>query len=132
MPRSVVAPDAVRAALTALDAGERPEPATLQAAVLHLLHALARQAPGSAVEVRVPPYGAVQCGTAQHGNPNIPTGLQAPTHRRGTPPNVVETDPVTWLLVATGQLSWSAATRDGRLTQSGVRADLSAVLVGLW
>ncbi|MGI8647500.1 MAG: hypothetical protein DLM55_03840 [Acidimicrobiales bacterium] len=132
MPRSVVAPDALRAALRALDAGERPDPVTLQAAVLHLLHALARKAPGRAVEVRVPPYGAVQCDTTQRGDPNNPAALQAPTHRRGTPPNVVETDPVTWLLVATGQLSWPAAIRDGRLTQSGVRADLSSVLVGLW
>jgi len=41
---------------------------------------------------------------------------------------VVETDPVTFLLVATGRLSWSDAFRDGRITASGVRADLSPYL----
>ncbi|HEV2087042.1 MAG TPA: sterol carrier family protein [Cryptosporangiaceae bacterium] len=108
-------PDAVAATLTALDAGGEPEPAVLRAAVRHLLAALVRRAPGGAVEVRVPPYAAVQCGAG-------------PRHTRGTPPNVVETDPLSWLLLATGRLSWAAAVDAGRIRASGPRADLSAWL----
>lgn len=63
----------------------------------------------------MPPYGAVQCG-------------DGPRHTRGTPPNVVETDPVTWVEVATGRLDWQQAVTDGRISVSGGRADLSAYL----
>jgi uncharacterized protein (TIGR03083 family) len=80
-----------------------------------LARMLASQAPGRSVEVRVPPYVAVQC-------------VAGPRHTRGTPPNVVETDPVTWLELATGRLSWSEALRVGRISASGERADLSAYL----
>lgn len=79
---------------------------------------LALQHPGRAVEVRVPPYAAVQCGI----------GPQGPTHTRGTPPNVVETDPITFLRLATGRLDWAEARAAGRVSASGQRADLSAVL----
>jgi putative sterol carrier protein len=67
------------------------------------------------VEVRVPPYGVVQC-------------VGGPRHTRGTPPNVVETDPQTWLRVATGRTSWAQALASGRLVASGERSDLSAYL----
>lgn len=80
-----------------------------------LLRALAVAAPGRSVEVRVPPYGAVQC-------------VEGPRHTRGTPPNVVETDPVTWVAVATGRLGWEPAVAAGRLRLSGGRADLSRYL----
>lgn len=103
---------AVSAALAALDAGGTPEPATLRDAVRWLLADLARRAPGRSVEVRVPPYGAVQCG-------------EGPRHTRGTPPNVVETDPMTWLLLATGRLPWAQAVADGRVSVSGNRSDIS-------
>ena len=63
----------------------------------------------------MPPYGAVQCG-------------EGPRHTRGTPPNVVETDPVTWLLLATGRLRWADAVAAGRVTASGSRADISSYL----
>jgi hypothetical protein len=63
----------------------------------------------------VPPYGAVQC-------------VAGPVHTRGTPPNVVETDPTTFVLLATGRLDWSEAVTGGRVQVSGVRADLSAYL----
>jgi hypothetical protein len=63
----------------------------------------------------VPPYAAVQC-------------IEGPRHTRGTPPNVVETDPVTWIMLATGRLTWAEASAAGRVMASGVRADLSAVL----
>ena len=76
---------------------------------------LAEKAPGNSVEVRVPPFGAVQC-------------IEGPVHTRGTPPNVIETDAVTWLELATGRLTWDAARSEGRLRTSGQRADVSAQL----
>ncbi len=84
----------------------RPE---LAAAVRGTARALAANAPGHSVEVRVPPFVAVQC-------------IEGPRHTRGTPPNVVETDPRTWLLLATGLLSYTDAVESGALTVSGLRA----------
>jgi Bacterial SCP ortholog len=101
--------------LAAVGAGQPPPRPELRAAVRHLLDLLATRAPGRAVEVRVPPYAAVQCGSG-------------PRHTRGTPPNVVETDPVTWISLAVGRLTWAEAIESGRVTASGVRADLSALL----
>lgn len=72
-------------------------------------------APGRSVEVRVPPFAAVQC-------------IEGPRHTRGKPPSVVETDALTWLDVATGRIAWSAAIADGRISASGERSDLSAYL----
>jgi uncharacterized SCP-like protein len=106
---------AVEAALAALDADRPPDRPVLREAVRALLTDLARRAPGRSVEVRVPPYGAVQCGAG-------------PRHSRGTPPNVVETDPVTWVLLATGRLTWAQALAEGRVRASGNRADLSPYL----
>jgi uncharacterized protein (TIGR03083 family) len=80
-----------------------------------LLDVLARRHPGRSVEVRVPPHGAVQC-------------MEGPTHTRGTPPNTVECDGVTWLLLAGGRLSWADAIADGRVRSSGIRADLAPAL----
>jgi uncharacterized protein (TIGR03083 family) len=80
-----------------------------------LAAALARRAPGRSVELRVPPHAAVQC-------------VEGPRHTRGTPPNVVETDPVTWLELATGRLGWGDALATGRVSASGDRADLAAYL----
>jgi Bacterial SCP ortholog len=107
--------DTVRAALAALDEGRTPERNQARAAVRELLALLAERAPGRSVEVRVPPYGAVQCG-------------EGPRHTRGTPPNVVEMDPVVWLEVATGRRSWQAAMEAGIVRASGVRSDLSHYL----
>jgi hypothetical protein len=101
--------------LDALDAGAEPDRTTLRDAVRVLLAELARRAPGRSVEVRVPPFGAIQC-------------VDGPRHTRGTPANVVETDPMTWLLVATGRLGWSAAVATGRVRASGIRTDISAFL----
>jgi hypothetical protein len=106
---------AVSAVLAALDAGQQPDPTQLRDAVRALLAALAKRAPGRSVEVRVPPYGAVQC-------------LSGPRHARGTPPNVVETDPMTWVSLASGRLTWAEALKAGRVAASGNRADLSALL----
>ncbi|NIH86454.1 hypothetical protein FHX45_003347 [Amycolatopsis granulosa] len=92
------------------EAGQPARPA-LAAAVRLSLRTLAQDAPGRSVEVRVPPFAAVQC-------------VEGPRHTRGTPPNVVETDPRTWLELATGRLEWTDAVREGRVTASGTRADL--------
>jgi len=87
----------------------------MAAAVRYSLQILRNQAPGSSVEVRVPPYGAVQI-------------IEGPTHTRGTPSAVVETNPETWLALATGGVSFSAALDSGLVQASGVRSDLSAWL----
>lgn len=98
-----------RSALAAwLDGGPPPERSVLRAAVKDSLAALAAAAPGRSVEVRVPPFAAVQCVA----------GLQ---HGRGTPPNVVETDARTWLGLALGRLSWADEVRRGTLRASGTR-----------
>ncbi|MBO0828477.1 MAG: hypothetical protein J2P24_11915 [Streptosporangiales bacterium] len=106
---------AVDRVLSAFDAGQRPPRADLATAVRHLAWLLAQDAPGRSVELRVPPYAAVQC-------------VAGPRHTRGTPPNVVETDPVCWVLLATGRLAWAEAVRDGRVRAAGNRADLAAYL----
>jgi hypothetical protein len=89
----------------------RPEPmhAELADAVRLTTRTLAAIAPGSSVEVRVPPFAAVQC-------------ISGPAHRRGNPPNVVETDARTWLLLATGLLEVAEASARGALQLSGSRA----------
>ncbi|MEV6331359.1 sterol carrier family protein [Streptomyces sp. NPDC051909] len=80
-----------------------------------LADALAAKAPGGAVEVRVPPYAVVQC-------------VEGPRHTRGTPPNVVETDPLTWVRLATGRTDWAAELDAARVSASGERADLGGLL----
>jgi uncharacterized protein (TIGR03083 family) len=89
--------------------------AALALATRALAAVLAAVAPGRTVELRVPPYTAVQC-------------IAGPRHTRGTPPNVVETDPLTWLRLATGRARWAEALAAGMVTASGNRADLSPVL----
>lgn len=84
---------------------------------------LAERHPGGSVEVRIPPHAAVQC--AIRLGPDDGAG---PTHTRGTPPNVVETDPLTFLRLATGRTSWHDALQSGTIHASGARADLSAAL----
>ncbi len=88
---------------------------TVATAVRYSLQALADRVPGKSVEVRVPPYGAVQC-------------IEGPGHTRGTPPNVIETDAETWLRLATGALGWEAAHASGAVLASGSRANLDALL----
>jgi Bacterial SCP ortholog len=105
----------VAAVAAALDAGAAPCGEALRAAVVRLLALLAARAPGRAVEVRIPPYAAIQC-------------VPGPRHTRGTPPNVVETDAATWVRLATGRLAWAAAAADGRIRASGPRADLTEYL----
>jgi hypothetical protein len=92
-----------------------PEREALGALVKASVKAFAQKAPGRSVELRVPPFAAVQC-------------VAGPRHTRGTPPNVVETDAVTWLALAAGELAWADAVADGRVTASGGRSDLSEYL----
>ncbi|WNM24758.1 sterol carrier family protein [Demequina capsici] len=106
---------AVAAWRAAVDAGSDVERVTTVTAVRFLLEELSARAPGRSVEVRVPPFGAVQC-------------IEGTTHTRGTPPAVIETDAATWLSLATGALVWSDALADGRLQASGERTDLTALL----
>jgi hypothetical protein len=94
---------------------EQPDRTTLAKAVRLSLRVLPVIAPGHSVEVRVPPFAAVQC-------------VPGPRHTRGTPPNVIETDPRTWLELATARLSFADAVADGRVTASGSRADITALL----
>ena len=92
----------------------------LRIACRTLTEELATRHPGRSVEVRVPPYAAVQC-SPRADDPG-------PTHTRGTPPNVVETDPLTFLRLAAGRTTWSEAFASGLVSASGLRADLSEVL----
>lgn len=109
-------PDAlVAAVLAAYDRGLRPERDAARLAVRYLLDKLAAAAPGRTVEVRVPPYAAVQA-------------IEGPRHTRGTPPNVVEMDGRTWLELALGRLTWDEAVAKGAVSASGSRADLSPYL----
>ncbi len=108
MPRRLVplTPEALAEAARADDT---------KAVVKHYLALLQERAPGNSVEVRVPPYAAVQV---------IP-GVR---HTRGTPPAVVETDAETWMALARGELSWSEAVEQIRVRASGERTDLSGYL----
>ncbi|WP_432547827.1 sterol carrier family protein [Kineococcus sp. SYSU DK004] len=107
--------EALDAALAALDDGAVPPRPVLATAVRWSLEELAERHPGRSVEVRVPPFAAVQV-------------LEGPRHTRGTPPAVVEVDPATWLRLATGREAFETARTAGRVRASGVRADLSGLL----
>lgn len=103
---------AVAAVLASLADGEIPQRTALRDAVRALLGELAARAPGRSVEVRVPPYGAIQC-------------VEGPRHTRGTPPNVVEMEPMTFVQLAAGHLTWAEAAKNGRIRASGIRSDIS-------
>lgn len=85
---------------------------TIATAVRFSLEELTSRAPGNSVEVRVPPFGVTQC-------------VEGPRHTRGTPPNVIECDGVTWLELVSGTLGWADAVSQAKLAASGSRADLS-------
>lgn len=118
MARARIADAAGEASVRGALAGSAEAPAsrdTTAMAVRYLLQLLAEQAEGNTVEVRIPPFGAVQC-------------IPGPRHTRGTPPNVIETDAATWLALATGAVSWDEAVASGAVHASGQRADLTAYL----
>lgn len=112
MARRKTKPEDGRHALIKFQEGDH---AALATAVRFLLEELADQAPGNSVEVRVPPFGATQC-------------IEGPRHTRGTPPNVVEMSPETWIRLATGRIDWGEASDQHLVSASGIRADLSEVL----
>jgi hypothetical protein len=105
----------VGAALAAYDLGAEPARPVVRGAVRFLLDQLVARAPGRSVEIRIPPYAAVQC-------------VAGPRHTRGTPPNLVEMDAATWIRLATGRLAWSDAVAAGHIRASGARADLARLL----
>jgi hypothetical protein len=113
----VADPAEVAAALDRVAAGppEGADRADLRLLTKHFLAILEQRAPGHSVEVRVPPYAAVQ----------VVPGVR---HTRGTPPAVVETDAATWIALATGELSWAAALAAARVSASGERTDLTPYL----
>ncbi|QEU12494.1 sterol carrier family protein [Dermabacter vaginalis] len=89
---------------------------TLALAVRFTLQVLAEDYPGGAVEVRVPPFGAVQI-------------IEGTSHTRGTPPAVVEMNATTWMRLATGELTWAEGrAKGGGVSASGERSDLSEIL----
>ncbi len=111
---SSIRPEQLRAAVAAVqswldDDADDPGRAARADAVRLSARTLAQLAPGKSVEVRVPPFVAVQC-------------IEGPAHTRGTPPNVVETDPRTWLLLVTGRMTFDAAVESGAVSASGSRA----------
>lgn len=106
--------DAGTAALTRWKAGI-PEADDEALSVRFTLQMLKQNAPGSSVEVRVPPWGAVQA-------------IEGPTHTRGTPPAVVEMSPTVWLQIATGTQTFDDALAKGLVQASGERSNLSAWL----
>ncbi|THJ02379.1 hypothetical protein E7Z54_10630, partial [Nocardioides sp.] len=99
----------------AVATGEPASGTDLRLLAKHYLALLEDRAPGRSVEVRVPPFAAVQV-------------VEGVRHTRGTPPAVIETDAGTWIALATGTLSWTEAVADGRVQASGERTDLSAFL----
>ncbi|MER6126372.1 sterol carrier family protein [Streptomyces sp. NPDC001795] len=109
----VVHTDDLNAAVPGLDIPYDRQ--ALAACTRLLADALAVKAPGASTEVRIPPYAVVQC-------------IEGPRHTRGTPPNVVETDPLTWIRLATGRTEWQAALADAKVSASGERADLGGLL----
>ncbi|MEU3346212.1 sterol carrier family protein [Streptomyces sp. NPDC006700] len=109
----VVHTDDLNAAVPGLDIPHDRQ--ALAAATRLLADALAAKAPGGSTEVRIPPYAVVQC-------------VEGPRHTRGTPPNVVETDPLTWVRLATGRLAWRDAVESAQVSASGERADLGGLL----
>lgn len=103
-----VKPSEGQQAVASVRSGDHTQLAT---AVRYLLEELGTRAEGNTVEVRVPPFGAVQC-------------IEGPRHTRGTPPNVIEMSPETWFALAVGDLAWDAAVAAGSIHTSGTRAEI--------
>ena len=91
-----------------------PSSDQLATAVRFLLEELGTRHPGNSVEVRIPPFGAVQC-------------IEGPSHSRGTPANVVETDPSSWIELALGSNTFEKLLEEGKLSASGNRSDLAGL-----
>ena len=114
MPQPRIPRDVGRKAVNDVRAGS-DDRAVVATAVRWILQELARIAPGKSVEVRIPPFGAVQIG-------------EGPGHTRGTPPNVVELDAVALIMLASGTETWDDAIARGAVNASGTRATLGNLL----
>ena len=86
--------------------------------VKEILAKISKIAPGHAVELRIPPYSAIQC-------------VEGPKHTRGTPPNVVEMSAEVLFEISAGKITWPDAIGDGRISASGERSDLSSLFLQL-
>lgn len=106
---------AVEAVLSSLTEPVKIDRDTLALATRYLLQRFEQAQPGHTVEVRVPPFGAVQA-------------VEGPRHTRGTPPNVVELAPADWVALATGHASWESLVKDARISASGTRSNISDLL----
>ena len=112
MRRKIAKPDGLEA-IAAYLSGDTAG-GSIATAVRFLLEELGTNHPGNSVEVRIPPFGAVQC-------------IEGPTHTRGTPANVVEMDPTSWLELALGKHTFEELASSGKLTASGSRSDLGGL-----
>jgi hypothetical protein len=106
--------DVLRSAVSLIDAGGNPQRTLLAQAARTACALLALRFPGGSVELRIPPFAAVQLGIGERGR-----------HTRGTPPNVVQTDPVTLLRLAGGSLTWAQAREQHLVQASGIYAELA-------
>lgn len=113
-PTTILTPEVVDGLVARLDEGDDSRE-VMKPLAKHFLTVLAQNAPGRSVEVRVPPYAAVQC-------------IEGSTHTRGTPPAVVETDAPTWVALALGRVEWNDPDVRAKVRASGQRSDLSAYL----
>ena len=86
----------------------------ITATVKEILDLIKNISPGKSVELRVPPYGVVQCVAG--GN-----------HRRGTPPNTVEMSGQTLIRLINEPSLWISLCESGEVMASGVVSDLSNV-----
>jgi hypothetical protein len=80
--------------------------------VKKILKVVEELAPGRSVELRIPPYSAIQC-------------IAGGNHRRGTPPNVVEMDAQTLLKLSMSPQSWDQLCSEGQISASGTNSNLS-------
>ena len=90
----------------------------LKLQVRQILALIQKIAPGKSVELRIPPYGAIQC-------------VQGSTHRRGTPANVVEMNAQALIILSTNPTAWESLCSTGKIAASGVNSDLSDIFVEL-
>ena len=102
--------------------GQQPQRGALFESLRSLTSVVAERFPGQTIEIRVPPVTAVQVGIIGEGS----------AHTRGTPPNVVETDPASWWQLVTGTLTWTAARDQGRVQASGAHADRAAQMLPVY
>jgi len=82
--------------------------------VKKILDLIKLEVPGKSVELRVPPYGAIQC-------------VAGSNHRRGTPPNTVEMSGQTLIRLINEPSLWITLCESGEVRASGLLSDLSNV-----